>query len=150
MVDKDFLRRHAENRNELEDELRRYELMNSESFYRSPSNIDGMPHGSGGITDSTAINAIREIDLTQQLKNLKELIKAEEIRIEAILALLPKANQKTVIRIKYYLRYDWDDIAIFMYGDRSDYYRNPEKYKTKAQKIHGAALANMKRLQQSE
>lgn len=143
-----FLQRHAENRNELEDELRRFELLNGESYYRSPSDIDGMPHGSGGTTDSTANSAIRDISLVRKLESLKKLIDEEEAKIESILALLPKANQKTVIRIKYYQRYEWDDVALFMYGDKRDYAGNSDKYKTKAQKVHGAALANMRRIQQ--
>lgn len=147
MVDKEFLRIHAEHRSELEDELRRYEMMNGESFYRSPANNDGMPHASGGISDPTASNVINKYDCNTFLHKLDKLVKEEEAEIEAVLALLPKAKQKTVIRIKYYHRYDWDDVAIFMYGDMADYSRNPEKYKVKAQKIHGAALANMRRVQ---
>lgn len=147
MVDKEFLRVHAEHRSELEDELRRYELMNGMSFYRSPANNDGMPHASGEISDPTANNVIKQTDWSWLIAKLEKLIKEEEAEIEAVLALLPKAKQKTVIRIKYYQRYDWDDVALFMYGDKVDYVRNAEKYKVKAQKIHGAALANIKRVQ---
>lgn len=150
MVDKEFLRIHAEHRSELEDELRRYELMNGVSFYRSPANNDGMPHASGGISDPTANAIIKELDSSGLIAYLERTIRKEETEIEAVLALLPKARQKTVIRIKYYQRYDWDDVAVFMYGDKVDYSRNPEKYKIKAQKIHGAALANMKRVQDDQ
>ena len=148
MVDKEFLRIHAEHRSELEDELRRYELMNGVSFYRSPADNDGMPHASGGISDTTANAIIKQLDSSNLINYLEKTIRQEEAEIEAVLALIPKARQKTVIRIKYYQRYDWDDVALFMYGDKMDYVRNAEKYKTKAQKIHGAALANMKRVQE--
>lgn len=147
MVDKEFLRIHAEHRSELEDELRRYELMNGVSFYRSPANNDGMPRASGGISDPTSDAVIKPLDWNRLIEKLEELIREEEAEIEAVLALLPKAKQKTVIRIKYYQRYDWDDVALFMYGDMRDYARNSEKYKTKAQKVHGTALANMRRVQ---
>lgn len=147
MVDKEFLRVHAEHRSEYEDELRRYELINGMSFYRSPANNDGMPHASGEISDPTANNVIKQTDWSCLIEKLEKLIKEEEAEIEAVLALLPKAKQKTVIRIKYYQRYDWDDVALFMYGDKVDYARNTEKYKIKAQKIHGAALANIRRVQ---
>lgn len=147
MVDRDFLLAHAEHRNEYEDELRRYELINGVSFYRSPSNNDGMPHAAGGISDPTASNLINKLDSGWLIEKLEKLIKEEEQQIEAILNQIPKATYKTVIRIRYYQRYEWDDVALFMYGDRRDYARDTEKYKTKAQKIHGAALAYMKRVQ---
>lgn len=150
MVDKEFLIAHAEHRCELEDELRRYELMNGESFYRSPAGNDGMPHASGGINDSTANSIIRKLDSSNLIGQLQRMIQQEEEMIEAVIALLPKAKQKTVIRIKYYQRYDWDDVALFMYGDMMDYARNTEKYKKKALNIHGTALANMKRVQEQQ
>ncbi len=147
MVDKEFLKLHAEHRSELEDELRRYELEDSGSFYRSPADIDGMPHASGGISDPTANPVIKKLDSNSFINHLDQIVREEQAQIEAVLALLTKANQKTVIRIKYYHRYEWDDVALFMYGEKMDYARNSEKYKTKAQKVHGAALANMKRVQ---
>ena len=150
MIDKEFLRIHAERRNELEDELRRYDQMNGASYYRSPASNDGMPHSSGGISDPTADAVIKPLDLSKQLDKLRKLIWVEEEAIETVLAKLPKANQKTVIRIKYFQRYDWDDVALFMYGDKMDYARNTEKYKKKALNIHGTALANMKRVQEAE
>lgn len=150
MVDKDFLKIHAEHRSELEDELRRYEMMNGNTFYRSPSDIDGMPHALGGSSDKMADAVIRKTDSSTFIGALKEQIKKEEAEIEAVLALLPKAKQKTVIRVKYYNLYDWDDVAMFMFGDKSDYSRNTEKYKEKAQRIHGTALANMKKVQEEK
>lgn len=150
MIDKEFLRIHAERRNELEDELRRYDQMNGASYYRSPASNDGMPHSSGGISDPTADPVIKKFDSSTFIGKLHQIITEEETAIEAVLAKLPKANQKTVIRIKYYQRYEWDDVALFMYGDKMDYARNTEKYKKKALNIHGTALANMKRVQEAE
>lgn len=148
MVDKIYLRMHAEHRSELEAEIRRHELIYGTSPYRSPSNTDEMPHASGGINDTTANAVIKKLDPSSYIGRLDKIVQDEEREIEAVLALLPKADQKTVIRIKYYHRYDWDDVAMFIYGDKVDYVGNSEKYKVKAQKLHGAALANMKNVQE--
>ena len=150
MIDKIYLRMHAEHRSELEAELRRYELINGMSPYRSPSNTDGMPHASGGINDTTANAVINKLDSSSLIGHLRKIINDEERKIESVLALLPKADQKTVIRIKYYQLYEWDDVALFLYGDKRDYAGNSEKYKIKAQKLHGAALANMSRVQEGK
>lgn len=148
MIDKDYLRMHTEHRLELEDELRRLELMGDPITYKSPSNIDGMPHAIGGAYDKMADAIIKRTDSDTRISYLNAKVKEEEQAIEQVLSHLPMARQKTVIRIRYYQNYDWDDVALFMFGDQSDYASNSEKYKSKAQKIHGTALANMKRIQE--
>lgn len=149
MIDKDYLRMHAEHRVELEDEIRRLELMGVDPVaYKSPSNIDGMPHAVGGASDKMADAIIKLTDSNTRIHYLDVQVKEEEQAIEKVLCHLPAARQKTVIRIKYYHGYDWDDVALFMFGDKSDYVTNSDKYKYKAQKIHGTALANMKKVQE--
>ena len=151
MVDKEYLRRHAENRKELQDELQRYELDHGRSYYgKSPSDIDGMPHAQGGISDRTFNNALKPEDMGAYINDLQAKILEEKREIENALKLLKKACQKSVIRYKYYNCLDWDDVAFYMYGGRRDYVDREEYYKQKAQKVHGAALANMIRQQQEE
>lgn len=148
MINKQFLNRHAELRRELQDELRRYELMHGCSYYgKSPSDITGMPLASSGEEGGAYSQVERTLDSESYIKHLQGIILQEENLIEDLLQKLPKANQKTVIRIKYFQLYDWDDVALFMFGDVKDYARNEEKYKSKAQKIHGTALANIINLQ---
>lgn len=147
MIDKEYLRRHAEKRKELQDELQRYELDQGCSYYgKSPSDIDGMPHAHGGISDRTFNNAVNAGDTTL-IRELRADIAEEEIEIEKAVRLLNRACQKSVIRYKYYNCLEWDDVAFYMYGNRRDYVDKAEYYKQKAQKVHGAALANMIRMQ---
>lgn len=147
MIDKEYLRNHEENRKELQDELTRYELDHGYSYYgRSPSDIDGMPHGSantGGIYNQLD----SKIDTETNIDRLGKLVRLEEIEIEKVLNLLTKANQKSVIRYKYYNCLEWDDVAFYMYSNKRDYCERTDYYKNKAQKIHGTALANMIRVQ---
>ncbi len=147
MIDKEYLRRHAEKRKELQDELQRYELDQGCSYYgKSPSDIDGMPHAHGGISDRTFNNAVNAGDTTL-IRELRADIAEEEAEIEKAVRLLNRACQKSVIRYKYYNCLEWDDVAFYMYGNRRDYVDKAEYYKQKAQKVHGAALANMIRMQ---
>ena len=149
IIDKEFLREHAEHRKELRDELQRYELTHGISYYgKSPSNIDGMPHvHSGG--NATMDSVIRNCDAETSIDKLESLVNGETRQIEEVLKKLTKANQKYVIRLRYYhYMDDWDDVAEQMYGDKRGYWEHQEKYKTKALRIHGMALKNILKVQE--
>lgn len=144
VIDKKFLRDHAEKRKELCDELERYELNNGKSYYgKSPSDINGMPNGSSEYQSKTESSAIRRCDTESYIGNLEQEIKEETRRIDELIKILPTAKEKYVIRLKYYQCLEWDDITDWMYGNVSGYCRNTEQYKQKAMKIHGIALSKM-------
>lgn len=144
MIDKEYLRTHAEHRKELQDELQRYELDHGHSYYgKSPSNIDGMPHAVGGFLNGTYDQVNRTIDTETYIDKLETLVNEEQREIEKVLKLLNKADQKSVIRYKYYNCLEWEDVAFYLYCNNRNYCENTDYYKNKAQKIHGAALANM-------
>lgn len=150
IIDKEFLREHAEHRKELRDELQRYELTHGVSYYgKSPSNIDGMPHVQGG-GNATMDSVIRNCDSETYIDKLESLVSKEEQQIEEILKKLIKANQKYVIRLKYYHCLEWEDIADQMYGDVRGYFDHMERYKTKCIRVHGLALQNILKTQKEE
>ena len=134
IIDKEFLKKHVEHRKELRNELQRYELSFGVSYYgKSPSNIDGMPHAHNS-GDATYENVMRECDARNCIDKLEKLINQEYSQIEKILEKVVDADQKHVIRLKYYNGMDWDDIADQMYGDVRNYCNNVEKYKTKVKR----------------
>ena len=150
IIDKEFLRGHAEHRKELRDELQRYELTHGVSYYgKSPSNIDGMLHVHGG-GNATMDSVIRKYDTETYIDKLKTLVNKEQHQIEEVLRKISKANQKYVIRLKYYHCLDWEDITDHMYGDVRGYYEHIEKYKTKCIRVHGLALQNILKAQKEE
>ena len=111
IIDKKFLKEHAEHRKELRDELQRYELTNGVSYYgNSPSNIDGMPH-SHSTGNTTMDKVICKHDTETYIDKLESLINTEEQQIEEILKKMIKAKEKFVIRLKYYHCMEWDDVA---------------------------------------
>lgn len=147
MVDKEYLRRHAEHRKELQDELQRYELDHGCRYYgKSPSNIDGMPHASSG--GSSVFDKIeKDMDTVTYIDKLETLVNVERIEIEKVIRLLRSAEQKSVIRYKYFSCLDWEDVSFYMYGNKRDYCKRSDYYKQKAQKVHGNALKNIIRMQ---
>lgn len=150
IIDKEFLREHAEHRKELRDELQRYELTHGVSYYgNSPSNIDGMPH-CHSVGNATMDSVIRKSDTETYIDKLETLVNKEQRQIEEVLKKIVKANQKYVIRLKYYHCLDWDDIADQMYGDIRGYYNNLDKYKTKCMRVHGLALQNILLVQKED
>lgn len=150
IIDKEFLKEHAEHRKELMDELQRYEMTHGVSYYgKSPANIDGMPHvQSGG--NATIDSVIRDYDSETYIDKLESLVNEEKRQIEEVLNKLKKADQKYIIRLKYYHCLEWEDITDQMYGNVKGYTNHFEKYKEKCYRLHGQALQNMVKAQKGE
>lgn len=149
MIDKAFLRQHLERMKEYQQEMQRLEQFNDSSLIRSPADNDGMPHASGDYSDNTALWVMRKELLEKNVSDLQRTLHESELQIENVIRGFNKANEKTVIRLRYINGLSWEEVAFFVFGDKSDYCDRVEHYKTKVQKIHGAALKNMLRLQEN-
>lgn len=150
IIDKEFLKKHSEHRKELRDEQQRYEMINGINYYgKSPSNIDGMPHcpSTGNAIENSIV---KKNDAETYIDKMQALVNTEECQIEEVLSKLTKANQKYIIRLRYFQCFDWDEITYIVYGDKKGYFGSQDKYKAKCMKVHGLALQNMIRIQRDE
>lgn len=149
MVDKIFLKEHMHKREELQDEIKRYELIINSNLPQAIK-MDGMPHGSQGNGDSIFYNTMEKLETEKKIKELREKIEEEYGIINPVIEKLAYPAEKKIMKMRYFNCMDWSDIRGSEYAHRCDYHENVEKYKDKIFKIHGSALKHMKEIQEGE
>lgn len=104
--------------------------------------ISDMPKGSSTSNDKIA-------DMLEQKEELEELIredvekqKRERKMFEKILVHI-KADERAVIRTRYFDIASWNDVTDLMFGGKADYIGKEDTYLRRVHKIHGSALLNM-------
>ena len=149
MVDKIFLKEHMYKREELQDEIKRYELIMNSNLPQGIK-MDGMPHGSQGTADSIFYNTMEKLETEKKIKDLRVRIEEEYGIINAVIEQLVYPAEKKIMKMRYFNCMDWSDIREAEYAKMRDYHENMEKYKDKIFKIHGSALRHMKEIQEGE
>ena len=113
MIDKAFLKQHYEMVREYQQEVQRLEQYDDSVIMPSPSNMDGMPHVIGNHSDNTSLWVVRKTLMEENIAELRKILSEDEVRIESIVKKLSKANEKTVIRLRYINCLSWDEIVFF-------------------------------------
>ena len=149
MIDKIYLKKHMNHRQELKNEQERYEIVESRSSPRCKQ-IDGMPHSAGVSRDAGYIRVtFDKIEIEQKINELNEVIKEEYEIINPIIEKLEEPDEKSIMKMRYFNCMEWSDIREIKYSKRRDYFENMDKYKDKVFKIHGSALKHMKEIQEA-
>lgn len=149
MIDKEFLIQHLEMINEYQQEVQRLEEYKAGADMYVIAKVDGMPHTTGVHSDKTAAWMVHREMLEENVTELQSVIKEQELQIESVVRKLHKANEKTVIRLRYIDGFRWEDIAFFFYGNNIDYCDRIDWYILKVQRVHGAALKNIIKVQEN-
>lgn len=149
MIDKIYLKKHMNHREELRNEQERYEILESRSSPKSKP-MDGMPHAASVSKDAGYIrDAFDKMEIEKKIDELNELIKEEYQIINPLIEKLEEPDEKSVLKMRYFHCMEWSDIREIKYSKRRDYYENMDKYKDKVFKIHGSALKHMKEIQEA-
>ncbi len=145
MIDKIYLKMHLQHREELKNEMERYDMMKNDSQLRG-INMDGMPHGSSS-GDSAFYSTLEKVETERRIAVLRETIDREYVEIEEVLERLKSPIERKIIKMRYFQCLDWSEIHKLEYGSRWDYYENMDKYKNKVFKIHGSAIKHLREAQ---
>lgn len=150
MIDKIYLKKHMNHREELRNEQERYEIILNRSGPKSKQ-MDGMPHAASVSRDAGYINdTFDKIEIEKKIDKLKEVIKEEYEQINPLLENLEEPDEKSIMKMRYFHGMEWSDIREIKYSKRWDYFSNMDKYKDKVFKIHGSALKHIKEMQESD
>lgn len=147
MVDKIYLKKHMNNREELRNERERLELLESRMSPKGKQ-IDGMPHAVGSQEASYINDTFEKLEVEKKIIELNEVIKEEYQIINTMIEKLSEPDEKMVLKMRYFHCMEWPEIREMMYRKRYDYAWNTDKYKDKVFKIHGAALKHLKEIQE--
>lgn len=144
---KQRLQSYTELLEEIENQSER--LMRLEAAMTAPRspNMDGMPRAGHG-TDRIGAAVGRKEAIEASLRETIAEANREYTILERAVKQLRKAQERMIIRLKYFDRCTWADITETMFGGREDYFDKLESYTRRAQRIHGAALMSMEKILQ--
>lgn len=112
----------------------------------SSSNLSGMPSGSRDRSSKQERDYIKKEELEEKLG----LLYAEENRrreeIEALIELMEKPIEQTVIELHYLDGFPWRQISVALFGNEPDYDETEDRYLKRTFKIHGHALQTLARI----
>ena len=113
----------------------------------SSSNLSGM--SGGGSYDRTSRqerNYIQKEELKEQLDALYVEENQRREEITAMVELMKKPKEQTLIEMHYLDGFGWPAISATLHGEEPDYDENEERYLKRTFKIHGHALQSLARI----
>lgn len=140
---KERLGRYVDLLQEIDNQKKRLDIM--EETYGTPAspNLSGMPKPKGSVSDPVGGAVSKKLDLEEKIKEKEVQEEIEREAIERIIEHLKTANERAVIRLKYFDRLEWSDVTFLLFGDRADYIEKVDIYQDRTYKIHGRALWKM-------
>lgn len=109
-----------------------------ESF--SSQQISDMPRVSSGIGDRMAVAVARKIDLEEEVRQDIARERAEYEAIRMIAGTMERADERTVIQLRYLDGAKWDEISKVLYQQRDDFSEKSEDYLRQTFRKHGRAI----------
>lgn len=139
---KERLRRYSDLLDEIDMQRLRLDMMRADmGGLRSPS-YD--PQGSAQ-TDPDGVHrkAARAISLEERIEADVLRAEAEHGELERMVRRIPRAMERAVIRMRYFDRMSWDEVAFSLYGDRADYLDMAFEYRQRVYRRHREALLSL-------
>lgn len=109
---------------------------------KSP-NYDGMPGGGKDKgTSETELKVLRKIELEEKVESQKNEINKDWAELEPLVENL-KPFETLVMNLRYKHCEGWPDVCRTIFGKRSDYDIELDRYMDKIYKAHGRALLKL-------
>lgn len=93
--------------------------------------------------DATTRKVIALQELAEVVEDLTIRDHDEHEALEAIIKHVYRADQRFVLRMRYFDLLEWPDIAFALYGDRADYLTGEKEYINHLYRIHTKAIRSM-------
>ena len=136
---KERLQAYAEMRRDHEMQLERLERLTAAVEYKSPG-FEPMPRGSGGSGDKLANYVAEVIELEKEIGEDLQIMEKERKELDHIIRKISKADERAVLRMKYFDGMDWTSITSALFHNESDYKQATRQYQQRTYKLHGSAL----------
>ncbi len=121
--------------------LRLENMTQSVGDVRSPSYEPGKAPSLPGDAVSRKVIALES--LARRVSELVEMERTEHDELERMVSRIPNAQQRVVLRMRYFDLMEWRDIAFALYGDRVDYVSDEGGYVARCYRIHTRAVSSM-------
>lgn len=108
---------------------------------RSPKYEPGKASSTPGDTVARQVVALEALE--ERVAELHEREQSEHADLERIISHVTNAQQRALLRMRYFDLMEWPDIAFSFYGDRVDYLTEEHDYVTKCYRLHTRAVSSM-------
>ena len=140
---KDRLREYREAEKEIENQTERLERLVSKMEGIGAKEITDMPRSPSPPTDRISSFMNQKIEIEERIAEDAAALQEERRAIEQILRHLRSANERAVIRFRYFGVLDWYEVTNAMFGGREDYLEKEDSYLKQVFRIHRNAILNM-------
>ena len=140
---KEWLKEYLENEKEIDSDIERLEHLVAKMTGAGAQALTGMPRSSNASTDRMADMLARKEELEE---SIRERVSSQSImrkEIEAILRHLPKPEERSVIRMRYFDRSEWKEVQEMMFGSNPDFEDRFDTYERRMHKHHRSACENI-------
>lgn len=108
---------------------------------RSPSYEPGKASSTPGDGVSRSVIALEALE--ERVAELAHRETEEHDDLERIISRVNNAQQRALLRMRYFDLMEWPEIAFSFYGDRIDYLTEEHDYVTKCYRLHTRAVSSM-------
>jgi hypothetical protein len=112
----------------------------------STPSYSGMPGGGGERSSEQERYAIKKEEIQEKLDSMNAEENRRREEIEALIELMEKPNEQTVVEMHYLDNIPWRLISVAIWGEMPDYDENERRYLKRTFKIHGSALQSLAKI----
>lgn len=130
--------------------IERLEYLEATMGSPSTPNLSGEPSGGGDGTSKTERQVLKKLELEQQIRDMIADEERERKELEALISLMGKPDEQTVIEMRYLDGAKWWAISAALYGNEADYDEHEQRYLKRTFKIHGSALQSLAKVERKQ
>lgn len=130
--------------------IERLEYLEATMGSPSTPNLSGEPSGGGDGTSKTERQVLKKLELEQQIRDMIADEERERKELEALISLMRKPDEQTVIEMRYLDGAKWWAISAALYGNETDYDEHEQRYLKRTFKIHGSALQSLAKVERKQ
>ena len=132
-------------RKRIDNTEKRLEALELSVGASSPS-YSGMPGGGGEKSSAQDRFVIKKEEIQEKLENMYAEENRRREEIEALIELMDKPNEQTVMEMHYLDNIPWKLISVTIWGEEPDYDDDERRYLKRTFKIHGSALQSLAKI----
>lgn len=143
---KERLSRYTNRLRNIDNQYARLDRLEAKMQAPPGPDLTGMPRGKGTPTDRTGMMVMRKMELEEEIAKAIEEEKVEHKAIDAMIQKIEDPDEQAVLRLRYFDRAGWDDVAFALYGDQPDYVDRDAAFQRRTFRLHGRALLALTRV----
>lgn len=143
------LQLYGERDREYCDLIERREVLQSRAYAPKGTQLDGLPHSTGFVSDRTGnlVGQLEELDieLSEKRSDLRALYHELDNYIGQIKTARRRGwpDRRAVLQMRYLDLADWNTITVMLFGQRNDFEDRQESYLRRTHRLHMTALLEL-------